>query len=94
MKNEGRVVWEKRNSRPCARRSAISTISAIILRCPSDSATEHLRRCRPWNKLKSAWYSYQFGINPEIASALVAAGAKRSYVELVSSEHFLHVGTN
>lgn len=63
------------------------------MRWPSDSATEHLRRCIPWSGLESAGYSYQFGVNPEIVTTLVAAEAKRSDVEFVSPKHLLNVGT-
>ena len=44
--------------------------------------------------LQSAGYSYQFGINVEVVATLVAAEAKRSDVEFVSSKHLLNVSAN
>lgn len=44
--------------------------------------------------LKTARYSHQFGVNPEIAAALVAACAERCDVEFVASIHLLNVSSN
>ena len=43
------------------------------MRWPSDSATEHLRRCIPSSCLQSAGYSDQFGVNPEVVSYIPAS---------------------
>lgn len=65
------------------------------MRCPSDSATEHLRRCIPCGGLLSAGYSDQFGVNQEVVVAsLIASGTKRRDVELVASKHLLNVSAN
>lgn len=55
------------------------------MRWPSDSATEHLRRCIPSSCLQSAGYSDQFGVNPEVVCAIVAAFAQRGDVNFITS---------
>lgn len=64
------------------------------MRWPSDSATEHLRRCIPCNGLQSAWYSNQFGVNPEVACAIVAVFAQRGDVDFITPENLLDVPAN
>ncbi len=64
------------------------------MRCPSDSATEHLRRCIPCGGLLSTGYSDQFGVNPEVVASLITSGTKRRDVELVASKHLLNVSAN
>lgn len=64
------------------------------MRWPSDSATEHLRRCIPCNGLQSVWYSNQFGVNPEVVCAIVAAFAQRGDVDFITPENLLDVPAN
>lgn len=58
------------------------------MRWPSDSATEHLRRCIPCNGLQSVCYSNQFGVNPEVVCAIVAAFAQRDDVDFITPKTF------
>ena len=64
------------------------------MRWPSYSATEHLRRCIPCNGLQSVWYSNQFGVNPEVVCAIVAAFAQRGDVDFITPENLLDVPAN
>lgn len=61
------------------------------MRWPSDSATEHLRRCIPSSGLQSAGYSDQFDVNPEVVYAIVAAFAQRGDVDFITSKNLLNM---
>ena len=61
------------------------------MRWPSDSATEHLRRCIPSSGLKTAGYSDQFGVYPEVVCAIVAAFTQRGNVDFITSKNLLNM---
>ena len=64
------------------------------MRWPSDSATEHLRRCIPDSGLQTAGYSDQFGVNPEVVCAIVASFAQRCNVDFITTKDLLNVTAN